>query len=225
MTTTTKPAVVICMPVDRPLPPEVADSYASVYGRGLVDGTVIAKIMIPDTYADVARNLCVTHAMDAPGDPTHVMWFDSDQTMPSDTVARLLSHQKAVVGGLYHQRRPPFHPVAYDFLDDGTGYGMKLIDLPDDPKGLVKVDGLGLGCTLVRLDVYLAMAEHFGDASWHQLSPGHGEDVFWFRRLRDMGVDDVWLDCDLRAGHVRREVVSTVHYESFRRAHANDDPA
>jgi len=209
------------MPTDREVPAETVRSYAEVYGRGLVDGVVLCSIVLGDTYADVARNLLVTHAMDAPGDPTHIMWFDSDQTMPSDTVARLLAHKKDVVGGLYHKRVAPFGPVAYNFVDghENGPYAAEFIDLPDNPTGLVKVDGLGLGCTLVRLDLYLSMFNWFGDSSWHQLSPGHGEDVFFFHRLREMKAG-VWLDTDLRAGHVRREVVGTQHYEAYRRAHA-----
>lgn len=231
MSTTTKPGVVLVMPTTREVPPETVNSFAGVYGRGLTDGNTIGRFILGDTYADVARNLCVTHAMDAAGDPTHIMWFDSDQTMPDDTIARLLSHNKAVVGGLYHQRLPPFYPVAYNFIESEHEYAMELIELDENPTGLVKVDGLGLGCTLARLDVYLAMTEHYAvngveDACWHQLSPGgsasergKGEDVFFFRRLRDMGVDDVWLDCDLRVGHVRREVVGIEHYEAFKKVH------
>jgi hypothetical protein len=207
------PAVLV-MPTDRPVPSEVVASYAAVYGRGLTDGTVCGQIVLGDTYADVARNLCVTYAMDMPG-ATHIMWFDSDQVMPSDTVARLMTHRQRIVGGLYHQRVPPFRPVAYDFLDD-TGYGMNMLVLPDDPTGMWHVDGLG--CTLVELSVYHELAEAMGNPNWHQLSPGHGEDVYFFRRVAQLKVD-VWLDADVRAGHLRREVVTTTHYESFRKVH------
>jgi hypothetical protein len=93
-----------------------------------------------------------------------------------------------------------------------------MIEIPDDAHGLARVDGLGLGCTLVEIGIYAAMAEEFGDAWWHRVSSGRGEDLHFFERAAKMGID-AWLDCDLRCGHVRRETVSTVHYESWRRAH------
>lgn len=207
---------VICVPSAREIPAETAESLARVYGRGLTDGTVTALIVRGDTYIDTARNFLVTHALDVPSEPTHIFWMDDDMVVPSDAVARLAAHGLPIVGGLYHQRVAPFPPVAYR-RDPDTERGVRMIDLEPDPVGMIRVDGMGLGCCLVELPLYLRMLEHFGDPWWHQVSSGRGEDLHFFDRCGQMGVP-VWLDCDLRCGHVRREVVSTVHYESFRRA-------
>jgi len=213
--------VAICMPSARPIPSEVVDSFARLYGRGLVEGYVTAELILGDTYLDAARNLLTTYAMDLPTNPTHAFWFDDDMTMPSDTIARLLAHDVPIVGGLYHQRAAPFMPVAYNFT--GEGHSAQMIELPDEPTGLVQVDGLGFGCTLIQMNIYLEMAEHFGDPRWHQVNEGVGEDVFFFRRVKEMGIP-VWLDCDVRAGHVRRETVTTTHYQAYRTAHPRPDP-
>lgn len=206
---------VICVPSGRDFPAEVADSFAGLYGRGLTDGTVTAKIVLGDTYIDAARNLLVTYAMDIPTRPTHIFWMDDDMVMPPDTVARLMAHRKPIVGGLYHQKTAPFMPVAYR---NAEGRHVRMIDLPDDTHGLVAVDGMGLGCCLVEIDVYLRMAERFGPR-WHRVEEGVGEDLVFFEQVAEMGIP-VWLDTDLRCGHVRRETVGTVHYESYRRAHS-----
>lgn len=213
---------VICVPSNREVPIEVADSLAGVYGRGLVDGTVTAKLFVGDTYLDAARNLLVTYALDLPTHPTHIFWMDDDMLVPPDAVARLLAHDLPVVGGLYHQRAAPFRPVAYR---EAGGRSVELIDLPDRPFGLLEVDGMGLGCCLVRLDLYLRMVDAGYGPRWHRVDEGVGEDITFFRAVREMGVK-VFLDCDLRCGHVRRETVGTVHYESYRRAHptAATDP-
>jgi hypothetical protein len=205
---------VICMPSNRMVPAETVESLARVYGRGLVDGTVTALLMLSDTFIDAARNLLVTQAVDVPTQPTHILWMDDDNVIPSDTVARLAAHKVPIVGGLYHQRLPPFAPVAYRTVE---GRKVQMIDLPDDPHGLVRVDGLGLGCTLVEIGIYLAMAERYGDARWHAVVDGRGEDIWFFERVQEMGIP-VYLDTDARCGHVRRETVGTVHYESYRRA-------
>lgn len=207
---------VICMPTDRSLTPEVADSFAGVYGRGLVDGTVTAKLLLADTFIDQARNLLVTYALDVPTKPTHIFWMDSDMIVGTDTVARLMARDKPIVGGLYHQRVPPFHPVAYVHHDERR---VRFVDLgEDDPSGLVKVAGMGLGCCLVEIQVYLDMADRFDDVRWHRVEEGVGEDVTFFRRVEEMGIE-VFLDCDVRAGHVRTETVTTLHHRSYRRAH------
>lgn len=213
--------VVICMPSARPIAPEVADSFAALYGRGLVGGYVTAKIIHGDTYIDTARNLLVTLAIDVPTEPTHIFWFDDDQVIPTDAIERLLAHDLPIVGGLYHQRVAPYRPVAYRATE---GRAVELIDLPDNPAGLVEVDGMGLGCCLVRLPIYTAMWERFGDVRWHRVEDGVGEDITFFQRVREMGIP-IWLDCDLRVGHVTRQTIDTVHYESYRKASGGVYPA
>jgi hypothetical protein len=213
----TERRAVICMPSSRDMPSECADSFAGVYGRGLTDGTVTAKIVLGDTYIDTARNLLVTYAIDVETNPTHIFWMDDDMIVPSDAVARLLAHDKPIVGGLYHQRAAPFKPVAY-MRDENSERGVQMITLPDNPSGLVQVDGLGLGATLVDIRIYKDMVGAFSDVWWHQVSTGRGEDIHFFARCAEMGVD-VFLDCDLRCGHVRREAVGTLHYSSYRKAH------
>jgi hypothetical protein len=226
MTTTEPPPVrvVLCMPSNRRPPIETVGAYAEVYGHGLLAGLVTSKMEVGDTYIDTARNLLVTHAMDVPTQPTHILWLDDDMVWPSDTVARLVAHDLPIVGGLYFQRMPPFHPVAYTRLHerDGDRRG-QFLTLPDDPTGLVEVDGMGLGCCLVRMDVYFDLAER-GGPRWHAVIDGRGEDLHFFDRALDAGYQPM-LDTDLQCGHVRDEVVQRVHYETFRRSTAAGPPS
>jgi hypothetical protein len=210
-------SAVICVPSNRELAIEAAMSIARVYGRGLVDGSVTTILSMGDTYIDTARNLLVTYALDVPTEPSHLMWIDDDMILPDDAVAQLAAHDVDIVGGLYHQRSAPYLPVAYN-RDDSTERGVRMIELDEDPHGLIEVDGLGLGATLVRLEIYLKMAQHFGDAWWHQVSSGRGEDIHFFARCNEMGIR-AWLDTDLRCGHVGRQMISTTHYLSYRSVH------
>ena len=207
---------VICVPSNRDFPAEVADSFAGIYGRGLVEGTVTAKIVLGDTYLDAARNLLVTYALDVPTEPTHIFWMDDDMVMPSDTIGRLMAHRLPIVGGLYHQKSPPFRPVAYNRSVMGDRH-VEMISLPDDPSGVVEVDGMGLGCCLVELDVYLRIAEEFGPR-WHRVEEGVGEDLVFFEQVRALGIP-IWLDTDVRCAHIRNQAVTTVHYQTYRSAH------
>jgi hypothetical protein len=207
--------VVIVVPSNRDFPPATAESLARLYGRGLVDGYVTALLVVGDTYIDTARNLLVTHAMDVPTDPTHIFWMDDDMVIPSTAIAQLLAHDRDIVGGLYHQRMMPFRPVAY-FDTEDMDKRFASIELAEQGAGLMEVDGMGLGCCLVRMDVYNELAE-LGGPRWHAVIDGRGEDLHFFNRAKDAGYR-VWLDTDLRCGHVRREVVTTTHWASYRAA-------
>ena len=207
-------AAVICMPVERFVAPEAANSFAGVYGQGLVDGTVIGRTMNGHTLLDRARNLLVVEALKLPNRPTHIFWMDSDMLVPPGAVAQLAAHDRPIVGGLWHLKLPPFKPCAYRYAQDGE---FQLIDLPDNPHGLVPVDGMGLSATLVRMDVYTAMQERYGDDLWHAFRDEAGEDVHFFKRAQEMGYE-AWIDTDLRCGHMRREAIWTDDYEAFRHA-------
>ena len=204
---------VICMPCDHPIAPEASNSFAGVYGQGLLDGTVIGRTIGAHGTLARTRNVLVYEALKLSPRPTHIFWMDSDMLVPPGAVAHLAAHDKPIVGGLYHLKRQPFNPVAYRWVSEDR---LRMIDLPDDPHGLVSVDGMGLGCALIALDVYTSMAAHYADDIWHAFRDGDGEDVHFFKRAKEMGYE-VWLETDLRCGHVRREAIFTENYEAFRR--------
>lgn len=98
---------------------------------------------------NAARQVCLDGGYDA------LLTIESDMVVPLDALARLSAVQADVVYGLYVLRRPPYEWNAFSVLDGMRGW--PLSNVPDRARlawgGAVDVDGIGLGCTLIRRHV------------------------------------------------------------------------
>jgi hypothetical protein len=203
--------VTIVMPLYGHVSPIVVVGLSALlrhsYKKDLATDTLFSE----GALVDEARNHLVRVAFETNPDVTHLMWIDSDVVPPPDTLERLLGHDKQIVGGIYHQKELPHHPLVYD-LDP-----YRLVESSFSGGELRKVGGIGLGCALVRAETYKLMSQHFQDIRWHELSYGTGEDVHFFERCRKIGVE-VWLDPTIRCGHVRDQMLTSDDWERARRA-------
>lgn len=177
------------------------------YERGLVSDTVFTE----GALVDEARNQLVRRAFEGNPEVTHLMWIDADVVPPPDAVERLLAHDKQIVGGVYHQKGPPYAPLVFD-LDP-----YRRITSSFSGEELKRVGGVGLGCALVRAEVYQRLSQHFQDVRWYELSFGTGEDVHFFERCRQVGIE-VWVDPTVRCGHVGDRTVTAEDWERSREA-------
>jgi hypothetical protein len=210
--------VALAMPLFEPVAPVAVMSLATLVRRAAERGILGGLFFTSGLFYDVARNALVSDVLASPAGFTHVFWMDSDMVVPADAIERLLVADRPVVGGLYHTKRANLHPAVFE-LDP-----LRIYEGPFD--GTFRVDGYGLGCALVRREVYEEMAARFADERWHVLSHGAGEDMHFFRRCKVMGVE-AWLDGSLRCGHVRDETVTTAHWLAVRpgRGEAAPPPA
>lgn len=109
---------------------------------GVVTNTKLHRLVFQDdTYCDRGHNELVAHAIESGADA--LMFFDSDQEFPDDTIERLAAHNKDIVGCAYRRRQPPF-PLMPD--SDGTETGLK------------EVDWLPSGVMLVKTKVFKEIA-------------------------------------------------------------------
>ena len=147
------------------------------------------------------RNLMIRTAMEH--DCTHVMFLDDDMTFPPDTIKRLLSHDKDIVGGLYLLRNYPHFPVMFDewFADGRCKYKF----LTPAVKGLVPVVNMGLGCVLIKMEVFKKMED-----PWITLGQIKAEDwsddIHFFNKARQAGFE-MFVDTDLQCGHILSAVI------------------
>jgi hypothetical protein len=205
------PRVTIVMPLYGHVAPVVLVAYTALLRRCQEHGLAPDALFSEGALVDEARNQLVRRAFETNPEVTHLFWLDSDVLPPPDALERLLAHDKQVVGGVYHLKEPPHPPLVYD-LDP-----YRPLELPPEEGGLRRVGGVGLGCALVRAEVYQRISQHFRDIRWYELSYGTGEDVHFFERCRQVGVE-VWVDPTVRCGHVRDHVVTSVDWEHARRA-------
>jgi hypothetical protein len=204
-------SVTLAMPFYGHVAPMVVVQMMGVVLEGGRKGYLAGAVFTQGTRLDEARNHLVREAFESNQSITHIMWIDSDMLVPADAIERLLSHDKPVVGGLYHQKEAPFRPVAYDLEP------YQLLDVSFADGKLRQVGGMGFGCVLVRAQVYMQISQHYKDVRWHERSYQTGEDVHFFDRCRELGID-VWLDSSLKCGHVRDNPVTSDDWERERRA-------
>ena len=153
------------------------------------------------------RNELAKDALDWGAD--YLLWIDGDHLFPEHALIRLLSLNLPVVGANYARRAKPTSPTA-------TSLGGDLIWTTEDlaSRGeVVQVSNLGLGFCLVEMNVIRSLWEMPGPLfAFEMLGRGLeavGEDVFFFRRVREAGFG-VYLDHQLSwdIGHVHDRIVT-----------------
>lgn len=202
-----EPRVAIAVPLFEAISPLAMMNLIALIRNTVASGLVRGIFFTNGLFYDVARNTLVRAVLDSAQRFTHILWIDSDMVVPPDSLNRLLATNEPIVGGLYHTKRGDLHPAVF------TVDPVVAVEMPGS--GLTQVDGFGLGCALVQRTVYEEMASTYRDERWHEFSYGAGEDTFFFKRCKRMGVP-VWLDTDLRCGHVVDYAVTTADWDALR---------
>lgn len=188
--------------------------------------------IMSDTVIDRSRNM-LAHRFLKSG-ATWSIWLDGDMAVPIanpewykwitganavpqeytcyDTVERLISHQKPVVGGVYGARK--FHgPLIVQPEINPRHQEDKLLCnnlRTGNARGLAEVEWIGFGCAIVHREVFLEVQRQFPNlapetefAPWRffQREGDEGEDEAFCRRVRMCRIP-VWLDTQLVLGHI-----------------------
>jgi hypothetical protein len=180
---------------------EVSSTYTAcmfnllLWSRGHIRDIRFAIVDAQSSIVANARNQCVEAALSVGADK--LLMIDSDMRFDHDTLARLLAHDKPVVGGLYRRRSPP-HEILGVPLGGGSG----------DFSGLVEMETLPTGCILIDHRVFNALP-----APWFRFGVEQGkiigEDVQFSRDCRKAGIP-LWADCDISLGHITSTVLENV---------------
>lgn len=157
----------------------------------------------------------------------YMLCLDADHTFPPDTLLRLWSANKAVIGCNYPRRCTPTGPTAAA-LEGGLLYTTQ----EKADAGLVEQCAhLGFGVLLINMKIFDALQAHVeaqGEDSFLPLflfeaTPDKvgmiGEDVFFFRKLKEAGILP-WVDHGLSAevGHIHKAILRNSHAETHRSA-------
>src|ERR1700722_11020534 len=116
---------------------------------------------------------------------THVLFLDTDLVFPPDTLVRLMAREKDIVGGLYTQRAPPFHPLGITFEGEHVAV----------TSGLRRMKTMPTGCLLIRMSVFEKLTKPYFNtrAEGEKLL---GEDYYFCDNTAKAGFE-VWCDGDL----------------------------
>jgi len=127
----------------------------------------------------------------------YMLWLDSDMVFPPTTALRLLAHNEPVVACNYIRRQLPAKGVAYESIGDWEN------PLPFEPQDeLVPVEGIGMGCMLVKTSILQEIPKPWFEFHWTEESNDHlGEDMDFCMKMADAGYTvkvDTTLSMEMR---------------------------
>lgn len=122
---------------------------------------------------------------------SHILFIDSDMRFPADALERLLAHKKDIVGANFRQRT----------RDAWTARKNGEFISSEGKKGIEEVDTLGLGLTLIDMNVFVGKLRSvppnaFGMPFDTSTGIFVGEDIYFCTVARETGFK-VWVDHDL----------------------------
>jgi hypothetical protein len=200
-----------------PAPTEFWDSYEQVMHHlrsGAANAVLPPEMQIDHVRrikstkfpTDVARNEIVRGFLDE-GDEAYLVFMDADMVFPPDWVTRALVHQQPVVTGRYHQRRSPYHAVAYvkHRLDTARHHFAPI----HYGRGLIEIERAGAGALVIHRSVLQAIRFRIGD-NWFRYQRvaeepfdyDVSEDFWFFQQAREAGFR-CYVDWDIECGHLK----------------------
>lgn len=164
-----------------------------------------------------SRNRLVAEAIHWEAD--YMLWMDADHVFPRDALLRLLSRNKLVVGCNYARRFSPTSPT----VSNEDGLVWTTLEKADADE-VEEVSHLGLGLCLVDMRAYAILEQKATDDGKPHFWPLFdmepkadgigfiGEDVHYFRILRDAGIK-VFVDHALSwdVGHCSEQLLTNAH--------------
>lgn len=138
----------------------------------------------------VSRNACVAMAQEAKAD--YLFFLDSDMDIPPDTITRLLSHNKDIIGANYRKR-----------TENIVFSGVENVNKPEDltDHGLLPAMLIPTGCLLIRMSVFDHLSRPYflfalRDFEGKEEKSIFGEDYVFSVRVINAGYQ-LWFDMDV----------------------------
>lgn len=191
-----KKRILIAVPTNRNIE---AETFKSIYDQIVPDGYETHFQFFWGYQVDQVRNLIAHWTIQNNFD--YLFCVDSDIAFPSDTLARLLDHDKDLVSGVYIQRIPGRHTI--EIMRKNPQGGVSHVDFADiKDQGLVPIDGCGFGCVLIKAEMLKAIPyPHFLYHSAIDHANTVSEDVHFCNQARDRGFQ-LWCDTSILCDHI-----------------------
>jgi hypothetical protein len=155
------------------------------------DPTIVDFLMMQSCDIASARMWLVRRSIELRA--THLLFVDSDMLFPTDTLKRLLAHDKDIIGVEYNKRKFPLETV--------TAYFPNTEKSETEP---YKVGVAGTGVMLIKLSLF---SDPKLDKNWFSFGRNAkgenviGEDGWFCNTARDAGYD-VWVDPTIKVLHL-----------------------
>lgn len=155
----------------------------------------ITTMFTQSLYIDFNRNQLVEFALQ--NGSSHLLFVDSDIQFPADGLARLLAHDKDIVGGYYNTRMGS-NPVR---VKDENG---KIVFANPLPTSMFQCVVLPTGFMLIKLACLKRLQRPYFSVVTHEKGTV-GEDVWFCKKAHDVGIE-IWCDPTIPLGHVGKKI-------------------
>ena len=151
-----------------------------------------------------------------------LLFIDTDQTFPFDTIPKLLSRNEPIVSGLTYMRGHLFNPLAGWKKDgnyvnsNGENWKENFADFPDNDDHLVEVDWTSVGCLLVDMDVFNKIYFPCFKEEWddEEGARSKGHDLIFCDSVREAGYK-IYVDTLVQCTHIFRMNINDIFVKSY----------
>lgn len=152
------------------------------------------------TYTHTAENKLVREFLAEPSF-THIFMTESDMILPHDAITRLVALDKDIASGVYflraNEQEASGQPCLYKrpWLTEEEKQERLNAEFLHSPVRIFptnapfQVDSSGLGCVLIRREVFSRVKEPWFDLK----ADGYGSDFYFSKNCKDIGVEQ-WVD-------------------------------
>ena len=149
------------------------------------------------TATEIGYDLIVKFAKNIAPKPTHILFVDYDVLPRSNTLRRLLEHDKDIISGVY--------PAIQKFKISwclSRGETFKLMDFEDLPNNPFKVHVACNGMLLVKMEVFDKIEWPYWKTEYFTNGVKAGADIYFFDKAKAAGYD-IWVDPKVKCGHFK----------------------
>lgn len=129
---------------------------------------------------------------------THIFFIDHDMQYPSDTLDRLLAHDKDIVGAAYNMRCYPLKTTVTLLDENGAMTPREKL-----PAELFRCEAVATGMMLAKMSVFDKVEKPWFaimiDPETNELTIT--EDVYFCNQARKAGFE-IWCDPTIPIGHI-----------------------
>lgn len=195
-----KKKILIAIPTAKNIEPT---TFKAIYDLDVPDGYETHFQYFYGYNVDQVRNLIADWVVKGPYD--YLLSVDYDISFPSDTLTKLLAHDKEIVSAIYRQRF--FDHQTIELFENNNHGGYTHIPWEKiKGKGLVEVGACGFGCVLVKKEVMVKIGyPQFLYKSAVDHKDTFSEDLFFAKRAQQEGFKlyaDTSILCDHTGSHV-----------------------
>lgn len=186
----------------RPIPPDVMFAFHSMAFPMNFNYHTLRIVGKP---VDAARNEYAEYAL--ANECKYIFFWDEDVACPPQSVPELvykMEHhpEAAVIGGIYCLKREPSEPLVFRGNGNGPFWDWKAGEF-------FEVSGIGMGCTLVRTDVFRDLKKPWFKTEFNYSRMMEGtagveswtEDLWFCQRITDTGRWKIYADASLLCAH------------------------